>query len=658
MKAKTTWGITPALWVLSIALVVLTIAMAFWDWRAFAAAAVLTVVVIGYALGRFLILQSDIRHYLRELSRRLDQGDCAALESTPLATALVSESGEMIWYNGLFRHQVLAEKDVYGQSVETIFDHFFTHQLTKRQTVEVTGNGRSFLLFVSKMALNDRLSYIIYCVDNTELRHIAREYEASRPVVLSMYIDNSDEVMQSLRAGERAQLSSQVETLLEDWISRNNGILRKSSTDRFTAILEQRYLQEMLDNKFDILDKVRTVQTVKGDSLTLSIGVGTGISFFEAETRSRQAMDMALGRGGDQAALKTQNGYDFYGGLSKNVERQTRVRSRVVASALRDLIMNSDLILLMGHRYSDLDCLGAAAALTSACRSLGKNAYTVYDPATTLAGELVSRFSGQQTFITADEAIPLIVPKTLLIITDTHSPSMLDIPVLYEKIDSVVVIDHHRKMVDHIPDAVVFYHEPFSSSASEMVAELIQYMAGASIGKTDAEALLAGIMLDTRSFVMKAGVRTFEAAAYLRKLGADTVEVKRLFSENISLYQRKAEIVSTAQWYKNTAIAHGDTGGPEMRVAASQAADELLCVKGVDASFAMFPDNGGVNISARSYGTLNVQLIMEAIGGGGHLTMAGAFLKDTDLAGAERLLKKAIDAHLEELARVKGSLKR
>lgn len=655
MKSRPNWHITPIIWLLSGALVLMTIATAFWSWWAFGFALTITIAAVGYTFFRLFLLRADMRRFLRELSQRLNQSDRSALESTPLATAVVSETGEFVWYNALFRQQVLNEKDVYGLSAEEVFDDLQAPMLTKRQTLEVRSSEKSFLLFVSKLVVHERLSYVLYCVDNTELRRIATEYEASRPVLLSIYIDNSDEVMQNLRASERAQLSSQVETLLEDWIAHNNGLLRKTASDRFTAILEQRYLPGLQDSKFDILDKVRTVQTAKGDSLTLSIGVGCGDSFYEAESRSRQALDMALGRGGDQAALKTQNGFDFYGGLAKSVERQTRVRSRVVASALHDLILNSDRVLLMGHRYSDLDCLGASVALAAACQSVGKPAQVVYDPQTTLAGELIARFEGQSLFITADDALPLMEPGTLLIISDTHSVGMLDAPKLYEAASSVVVIDHHRKMVNHIEDAVIFYHEPFSSSASEMVAELVQHMAGTSIGKRHAEALLAGIMLDTRSFVMKAGVRTFEAAAYLRKLGADTVEVKRLFSENISLYQRKAEIVSTAEWYKNTAIAYGETGGPEMRVAASQAADELLCVRGVDASFAMFSDNGGVNISARSYGAFNVQLVMEALGGGGHLTMAGAFLKDIDLAGAQLLLKKAIDRHLEDLNRSKNN---
>ncbi|MBR2338541.1 MAG: DHH family phosphoesterase [Clostridia bacterium] len=659
MKQRKIWNITPLLIVLAALSLVLLIVTAFWNWRVFAAGLVVTIAVFLYVGIRFWLLKSDVHRYLGRISSRLNQQDRTALESTPIPVAIVGENGEVVWYNELFRQQVLQEKEAYGKTIDNVFESFSVDQLTKRQCSQVACMGRSFSVFAGKLPIRDHLSYVLYCFEDTQLRQIAKDYEESRPVVLSLYIDNGDEIMQNLRDSERAQLSSQVETLLEDWVAQTAGIFRKCGTDRFLAVLEYRHLQSMIDAKFDILDRVRTVQTSKGDSVTLSVGVGTANSFYDAEYRSRQALDMALGRGGDQAAIKTVNGFDFYGGLSKSVEKQTRVRSRVVASALRDMILNSDNVLLMGHRYSDLDCLGAAVALTAACRHLGKPAYTVYDPHTTLAKELVARYTDQidSVFITEEDALPLMTHKTLLIITDTHSQSMLDAPEIYRQASSVVIIDHHRKMVEHIDDAVIFYHEPYSSSASEMVAELVQYMAGVSLAKLEAEALLAGIMLDTRSFVMKAGVRTFEAAAYLRKCGADTVEVKRLFSENISLYQRKAEIISTAQWYSNTAIAHGTEGGPEMRIAASQAADELLCVKGVDASFAMFPDNGGYNISARSYGDFNVQLVMEALGGGGHQTMAGAFLKMDNFAAAENALKSAIDAHRAELLRSRSAQK-
>ena len=460
--------------------------------------------------------------------------------------------------------------------------------------------------------------------------------------------------MQNIRDSERAQIAGKVETLLEDWIAPTSGILRKYGSDRFLVILEQRHLQRIIDSKFDILDRVRAIQTPEHASLTLSIGVGQGCNLRESENMARQAMEMALGRGGDQAAVKTRNGFDFYGGLSKGVERRTKVRTRVVASALRELIDASDHVMVMGHRYSDLDCLGSAVALAVAARRLGKMARVVTQRDTTLAEELMERYEAAEQgdlFIEPVDAMPLVTQKTLLIITDTHNPGMVEWNPLYKAAKSVVVIDHHRKMVDFIANAVIFYHEPYSSSSSEMVAELVQYMGEGIISRLEAEALLAGIMLDTRSFVMKAGVRTFEAAAYLRRQGADTVEVKRMFSGSMDMYRKKAEIVAQAEIYRGTAISCYTSEGHDVRVAAAQAADELLSIKGVEASFALFSEEGTVNISARSLGDFNVQLVMEAIGGGGHLTMAGAQLKDVELMEAKRRLITAIDAHLEDRKR-------
>ena len=445
-----------------------------------------------------------------------------------------------------------------------------------------------------------------------------------------------------------------METLLEDWISITSGILRKFGTDHFMVVVEQRHLQKIIEGRFDILDRVRTIQTGDHMSVTLSIGVGQGDTLRDSEAMAKQAIEMALGRGGDQAAVKTKNGFDFYGGVSKGVEKRTKVRTRVVASALQELITGSDNVLVMGHRFSDLDCLGSAVALAAAARNHGRPAYVVTQRSKTLARELIERYeeAGRgDIFIEPDEAMPLLTRRSLVIITDTHNPKMLEWNPLYENAQTVVVIDHHRKMVDYIDNAVIFYHEPYSSSASEMVAELVQYLGSGALSRLEAEALLAGIMLDTRSFVMKAGVRTFEAAAYLRKLGADTVEVKRMFSGSMEMYRKKTAIIARAELYKNTAIACDQEGGPEVRIAASQAADELLSIKGVDASFTLFDDNGSINISARSLGDFNVQLVMEAIGGGGHLTMAGALLKDTGMDQAKRRLVQAIDAHLEERER-------
>ncbi len=658
MKTRKVWMVTPVSAALCAVMVCFLIPMFFLNRTLFYIQAVLSLCMIGITIWHAVTLHRSIRRYLGSLISNLNPEDRMALENMPIPVTAVTAEGELLWYNTLFRREVLGGEDVYGSKLETVFNGLTAERLNRRLFPQVRSKGNTYVIYAAKLRKGGQGAYVLYCIDNTELTRIAKEYEDSRPVVLSLYIDNSEEITQNLRDSERAQLISRVETLLEDWIGACAGIFRKCGSDRFLALVEHRHLAGMLESRFDILDKVRSVRTAEGVSVTLSIGVGIGKSFNEAETLARQSLDMALGRGGDQAAIKTQNGFDFYGGLSKSVEKRTKVRTRVVASALQDMILTCDNVLLMGHKYSDLDCLGSCSALAMACRSLGKPAYAVYDPQTTLAGALAQHYAKHKkddVFIGEKEALSQITDNTLLIITDIHQPERLDVPELYRRAKAVVVIDHHRKTVTHIDNASLFYHEPNASSASEMVAELVQYMPDAKIGRIEAEGLFAGMMLDTRNFVMKAGVRTFEAAAYLRRVGADTVAVKQLFSETMDTYRQKAEIVAAAEHYEVTAIAFADNGqGAQLRIAAAQAADELLCVKGIEASFVLFPDGDGYSISARSYGAVNVQLVMEALGGGGHQTMAGALLRSTDRKTAESMLKRAIDVTLTERRRAQA----
>ena len=653
-KNKRFWSLSPIILLLTLALAAAVMVSFFYNRILFYVELVLfaaVLIVIGWRLRR---MKKDIGRYLRRIAGSLNQSEQDALSAFPLPVMVSAVNGEIIWYNDLFRHQVLDGNELFGESVGVPTGGATMGELQKKKFIDVSYAGRRYTVYISPVRVREATLYVLYYVDDTQLKEIAEEYALSRPAVMMVYIDNIEELMQNIRDSERAQLSGRVETLLEDWISITSGILRKFGTDHFMVVVEQRHLQKIIEGRFDILDRVRTIQTGDHMSVTLSIGVGQGDTLRDSEAMAKQAIEMALGRGGDQAAVKTKNGFDFYGGVSKGVEKRTKVRTRVVASALQELITGSDNVLVMGHRFSDLDCLGSAVALAAAARNHGRPAYVVTQRSKTLARELIERYeeAGRgDIFIEPDEAMPLLTRRSLVIITDTHNPKMLEWNPLYENAQTVVVIDHHRKMVDYIDNAVIFYHEPYSSSASEMVAELVQYLGSGALSRLEAEALLAGIMLDTRSFVMKAGVRTFEAAAYLRKLGADTVEVKRMFSGSMEMYRKKTAIIARAELYKNTAIACDQEGGPEVRIAASQAADELLSIKGVDASFTLFDDNGSIHISARSLGDFNVQLVMEAIGGGGHLTMAGALLKDTGMDQAKRRLVQAIDAHLEERER-------
>lgn len=658
MKKRKLWSVTPIAAVLTAVLLLVVGVTFFLNRTVFYIELGVSAAASGLAAWWLVQMKRDIHKTLSGVAASLNQSEQVSLEAFPLPVVVCSESSEVIWYNEQFRTQVLISGEAYGEELTTVTGGVKLEEFQKKKSADVSCGGRRFTVYSSTVSVRDANLYIFYYVENTRYKQIAEEYALSRPAVVLFYIDNMDELLQNARDSERAQISGKVETLLEDWVSSTTGLLRKYTSDRFLLVVEQRHLQQMIINKFNILDHVRSIQSGEHMNVTLSIGVGQGKNLRESEALARQAIEMALGRGGDQAAVKTKNGFDFYGGISKGVEKRTKVRTRVVASALLELITGSDTILIMGHKYSDLDCLGSAAAFASAIRNLGKPAYVVLRRAQTLAEEMIVRYetAGRgDLFLEPEDARTLMTRKSLLIVTDTHNPKMLESAELYQSALTVAVIDHHRKMVDYIDNAVIFYHEPYASSASEMVTELIQYMGSITLSRLDAEALLAGIMLDTRSFVIKTGVRTFEAAAYLRRLGADTVEVKRLFMSSMQLYKEKSEIVSGARLYKQTAIAVDTLGsGNQIRVAAAQAANELLYIIGVEASFVLYADGQDVNISARSLGDFNVQLVMEAMGGGGHLTMAGAQIRGITIDRAKEKLTKEIDRYLEERERSKA----
>ena len=589
---------------------------------------------------------------LRQLVKRLDPRERETLNAFPLPTLLVSGSGEILYYNDLFNTQILDGADnALGHSLAELLPGLDGEELEKGGTRDTVCGTHKLTAYISPMQADSGMQYVLYLCDNTSLKNIAAEYTASRPVVLQFCIDNLEEATQHLRDGDRARISGQIETMLEDWVVSSHGVLQKHGSSRFLVIAENRHLNEMTKNRFAILDRVRSAFPDVEGGITLSVGVGQGKTLGECRQMARQALDMALSRGGDQAAIKTVNGYDFYGGKSKGVERRTKVRTRMVANSLRDLVQGSSQVMIMGHRLSDLDSLGSAAALAVICRRLGTPAYVVVRRHSTMAGQLIARYeeAGQaDLFIDPEDATEILDRQMLLIVTDTHTAAMLDAPDFYELAQRVVVIDHHRRMVNYIQDAVLTYHEPSSSSACELVTELIPYMLEEKLGRLEAEALLSGIMLDTRNFVLRTGVRTFEAAAYLRGLGADTVSVKKMFAESLEMYQQKNDLVAGAALYRQTAISVTEEDMSSRRAAAAQAADDLLSVQGVRASFVISPIGQEVNISARSFGEINVQLIMESLGGGGHQTMAATQLRQTTPTQAKKQLCAAIDAYFEQ----------
>lgn len=631
------------------------------DINVFWVSAPFVVLIGGFTIGKLIQVTRKTFQYYARIDDELESKMHMSVHSFPMSAVIIDSAGRIVWTNGKFTEE-FPDCCEYGMELSNITDippaDFFTDD-----GITVRYKDSVYKVFARIPDEDEAKELTLLFFKNiTDITALETEKKLSQPVVILFMVDGYEELISGCLESEKAHVSVQIDKLLEDFAGQTTGVLRKNASDRFIAVIEERHLQEILRNKVEILDKAREIFVNDRLNVTMSIGIGrTGKTLKESEQFARQALEMALGRGGDQAAVKTDNGFEFYGGVSKGVERHTKVKARIIANSLLELVDNADKIFIMGHKYSDLDSVGSSVGLTCAIRNLGKSAWAVCDYSTSLAKVLIDRFphvDGEEPLFTEPaDAMEELTDNSLLIICDTHNPLIIESKELYEKAKKVVVIDHHRKMVNYIDNAVIFHHEPYASSASEMVTELIQYFGEAGkLRAVQAECLLAGIMLDTKNFVMKTGVRTFEAAAVLRKMGADTITVKKMFSSSIDSYKRKTQIVAEAEIYRKCAIAPCDFYADDLRIVAPQAADELLTIKNVDASFVLFKTmSNEISISARSMGNLNVQLIMEALGGGGHQTMAGAQLKDVTVNEALDTLKKSIDDYYLSLIKVNSN---
>lgn len=618
----------------------------FYTWALVWVVCAVAVLAKGYWISR------DNKRFFNCIREAIEQAENTSEKHMPVPIIIARKSGEIVWENQLFRQLAMTNSEDFTENAFELFPdiNFKIDEFSQGYNVKL--NEREYTAYVVRSGTEEEQVFSIYLIDDHDLKTYTREYFDSRPSVLLMLIDNYSELFSDAKENERSKIMGDIEHVIELFAEENHALLRKLDKDRYVAVIEDRYMKNIIAKRFKILDSVREVVTGDRIAPTMSIGVGSKEGdLHESEIEARQALDMALGRGGDQAALKYKNGYEFYGGVSKGVEKRNKVRTRIVANAINEIVATSDNIIIMGHRFADLDCLGSAVGICAGLKNCGKPVNIVMNTDTTLAGSLYDRIVGEgyrDIIVPPEVGRELVKRNTLLIIVDTHVKMLLEDPAIYEACKNVVVVDHHRKMVNHIDNAIIFFHEPYVSSASEMAAELTQYLSEKPrITVAEAEAMLSGIMLDTKSFTIRTGVRTFEAAAYLRKLGADTIEVRKLFSSSMEDYQQKTRLVSSAEVYRNCAIAYSETSLEDIRIVAAQAADELLTISDVEASFVLFEQNGGTSISARSLGAINVQLIMESLGGGGHQTMAAVQFPDTSTDDARQRLLIAIDEYYE-----------
>ncbi len=573
-----------------------------------------------------------------------------SLDPLPQPAAMLS--GEtVLWYNAAFRERILKGNDVLMSRAQKLLPGLDLQSTRKPEGQQLNLADGVWNIHSSTVPGDAETMTLLVFNDETELRRVEAEYKASRPGYLVFLVDGYDDVFSDMLDSERARLLEGINRVLEDMIGRGTGFLRRVASGRYIAVVEERQMEQFAKRGYDVLDKIRALDP--SVNLSISIGIGRGAKTLrEAQDMAVQALDMAQGRGGDQAAEMTPDGFTFYGGVSHGVEKRSKVRSRIVADQLVKLIKEADHVVIMGHRMSDLDAIGSAEGVLRICKICDVPAVIAVRRDATLAGSLIDALvkAGQEDdFIDPKAALPIISKKTLCVVVDTYQVNLVESKEILEKCGKVAVIDHHRKGVGFIENPALVCHEPYSSSASELVTELLQYIGERDDkpNRVEAEGLLSGIMLDTRDFTLHTGVRTFEAAAALRRYGAETERVRQLFDVTMVEYNAKAALVEAAQMYKNCAISVSGEVAPEARVAIAQAANDLLTIQNVEASFVAVQVGTGVNISARSLGAVNVQVIMESLGGGGHQTMAAAQLKHITPEAARARIQTAIDRYRE-----------
>ena len=581
-----------------------------------------------------------------------DKSASYALSEFPLASALVSRAGDILWYNELFERVLADFSDMKSDNVNAMFS--FTRQLNEQPDgpFEVAGAERRFTVYPAAQG-EDR--FALYFVDDTELKNVRTLYRLSRPVLILINVDSLEQAEDQMPHEAYYGLNADIDRMITKWLVENGCVFRKSADGRYFAVTDSKNLQTMVDNRFSIVDKVRSAR-FGGDEyeITLSVGVCRSGDLRECEDGAREALDMARGRGGDQVAVKTAEGYEFFGGISAGKEKRGKTKSRSYANALDVHLDSAENVLVMGHAYSDFDCIGASAGVVAIARAKGRNVHVVTDKKRSMAKSMIAMLesgAGAISFLSPGQASEHVHENTLLVVVDTHRKQLVEAPDLLTRGLKTVIIDHHRRSVDHIGEVSLDFLEPYASSASEMVTELVEYSPSKpKLTPVLAQALLAGIMLDTKDFALRVGVRTFDAASYLRGCKADTVAVRELFCGTAEDNIRVNNIVNSAVYYDRFAIALSEVTGENARLICSKAADELLSIEKIDASFVISRLAGGVNISARSLGRINVQVIMERLGGGGHHSMAAAQLPDITPEEALPLLRQTVDTYLKEIA--------
>lgn len=573
-----------------------------------------------------------------------------------LPTVIINHEGTVVWFNDGFFSIIgvpFANK-VHIKEILPSFDLCECLNTPPHEKYTLSHKDKIYKLELCTESTGSEKFYALHFLDCTEYETLSKKYNSEKFVSAVIFIDNYDDVMIDVSNSFKPKISAAIEETLNIWAQELNGIIKKYEKDKFMFYFSNSGLEKCIETRFDILERIKSIAEGNRLSPTLSIGVGCdGENMLQNETYAYNALDMALGRGGDQAIIKNSEKFLFFGGKTQETEKRTKVKARVVAEAIKQLLMENDEILIMGHRYADSDSFGAAIGMYRAVKAYGKSCKIVMETYNNTVAKMLEEFRDveyEDLIINRAYSNEIISKRTLLFVVDTHVRAMVEEPSLLDVTKKVVIIDHHRRNADFIQNPLISYHEPYASSASELVTEIIQYMDDqVKPTKNESEALYAGIYMDTKQFTFKTGVRTFEAASFLKRFGADTIAIKKLFQIDINTFMKKWEILENSVTYRHAiSIAKCVKNDVDMQTIVAQAADELLNISEVSCSFVLCDMGGSIFISARSLGDYNIQIITEKLGGGGHLTMAATQLPGVSLDEAEEMLKKAIDEYITE----------
>lgn len=626
----------------------------------------------GYVLFIFLVIYNyksthirnrEITKYIETLTFNIDCATKDTLLNFPMPLVLAELDGTTIWYNSSFKG-IFGEDELLQRTIASLIAEI-KPEMTEGDCItiskEITINNHYYSVLGNLVKIddnNDEESVIVmlYFIDNTELINERQKFEDNKNTVGVIVIDNYDDLMQSLEDSKRPQMMAEIEKKVTSWLSHTGGVLKKFERDKYLCVFAFKFLKELEEKKFEILETVKEINVGNKIPVTLSIGMGiNATTILENMQNAYASIDIALGRGGDHVVIKDGDNFRFFGGRTRELEKRTRVKARVIAYALRGLIDQAPSVLIMGHENADIDCLGAALGIYRIVKSRDKRVNIVLNHSNANIDSILNKLAKEpeynNVFVGRNEALDIITKKTLLIVVDTHRPSFTETPELLRMTDQIVVIDHHRRGADYISDAVLSYHETYASSTCELVTELLQYLEEKiRLTNIETEALYAGIVVDTKNFIFKTGVRTFEAASYLRRQGVDTVSVKQLFQNDLKTYITISNIVKDAEVvYDNIAISACPSNIKSAQLIAAQAADQLLSLSGLVAAFVLSYNEGEVVISGRSLGEINVQMILEKLGGGGHMTVAGAQIENVSIQEAKDRLKNAIYEYIDSL---------